>query len=123
MSTKTKIFAYKGYVGIQSAPDAEGMIAKPEGGNFGVVVDADKAEISTEALELLKKVKRGRSSLGDIDVFQADDKMVILGWIGGYLNAFKPSDVEGSREYKPELLKATEGVEIPVEFKTYIDSL
>ncbi len=121
--TKTKIFAYKGYVGIQSTPDAEGMIAKPEGGNFGCVVDADKAEISTEALELLKKVKRGRSSLGDIDVFQADDKMIILGWIGGYLNAFKPSDVEGSREYKPELLKATEDVEIPVEFKTYIDSL
>ena len=119
---KTKVFSYKGMIGILSAPDAEGMIAKPEGGNFGVVVDGSQIEISEEALQLLKNVPKGHDSLGDIDVFKADGDKIIFGWIGGYMTAFPARSIEGSRDYDPKLLTATEGVVVPVDFINYVES-
>lgn len=95
---RTKIFAYKGVVGIQSGPDAEQIMAKPGGGNLGCVFNAEGVDISPEALGLLNNIPRGRDSLGEIDVFQAGDK-VIVGWLGGYLKAFNPKNVETSREF------------------------
>lgn len=120
---RTKIFEYKGIIGIQSDPDAEGLVAKPENGNLGCVVHADFVDISPEALELLKEVKKGKDNIGDIDVFEAGEGIVILGWLGGYLNAFKPTDILGSKDYNPALLKPTEGVEVPEEFKDFVDNL
>ena len=106
-----------------SSPEAEGMIAKPENGNLGCVVNAANIDISVDALELLKKVKKGKGGLGDIDVFKADEGLIIFGWLGGYLNAFLPKDILASRDYSPELLNAIEGVEADQDFMNYIDSL
>ncbi|MEK6828566.1 MAG: hypothetical protein AABY15_00370 [Nanoarchaeota archaeon] len=119
---KTKIFVYKGIVGIQSGPDAEGFIAKPGNGNLGCVLDASSVEISKEALDLLVKIPKGGGGLGEIDVFQSGDK-IIIGWLGGYLKAFKPESIETSRDYNPGLLTHTDGVEVPNEFKEFIDSM
>ncbi len=119
---RTKIFAYKGYVGILSGPDAEHMVAKPGNGNLGCVFKAQGVDVSPEALTLLKSVGRGSGGLGEVDIFQAGDK-VIIGWLGGYLKAFKPSEIEMSRDYNPGLLSSTEGVEVPEEFKKFIDGI
>ena len=67
---KTTIFAYKGIIGIQSSPDAEGLIAKPGNGNLGCVIDAASVEIQKEALDLLLKIPKGRDGLGDFDVLK-----------------------------------------------------
>lgn len=118
----TTVFTHKGFIGIQSSPDAEGFLAKPGNGNLGCVLDASKVLISPEALELLKKIPKGHDGLGEIDVFPSGDK-VIFGWLGGYMKAFLPEEIETSREYDPSLLKATEGVETPKEFIEMVDSL
>jgi len=117
---RTKIFAYKGIVGIQSGPDAENMVAKPENGNLGCVLEAQGIDISPEALELLKSIPRGRDGLGEVDVFQAGDK-IIFGWLGGYMKAILPEQCETSRDYNPSLLNSTEGVEAPEDFRKFVD--
>lgn len=119
---KTTVFEYKGYIGIKSHPKADGMIAPAGGGNIGCVCDASKVQISKEALELLKKIPRGRDGLGEIDVFGSGDKK-IFGWMGGFLRVFKPSEIETSRDYDPSILTHTDGVEVPKDFKTFIDNL
>src|SRR3990172_5763158 len=44
--TRTKIFAYRGWLGIQSQPKAEGLIAKPGGDNLGVVLRTDCCDLT-----------------------------------------------------------------------------
>ena len=119
---KTTVFQHKGMIGILSSPDAEGFIAKPGNGNLGCVVDASQVEISKDALDLLKTIPRGHDGLGEIESFKAGDKNV-FGWLGGYMKAFRPADIETSRDYNPSILTATEGVEVPKEFKDFVDSL
>lgn len=120
--TKVNVFVYNGYVGIDANPDAEGIVAHPGNGSLGVVTEADKVQFSAEAVEALKRIRKSHDDLGDVDIFQAGDK-VILGWLGGYKRAFKPEEVEGSSSYDASLIKATEGVEVPQEFKDFVDSL
>lgn len=119
---KVKVFAYEGYVGIDASPDCEGIVAHPGNGNLGVVTEADKVEFSAEAVEALKRVRKSNDDLGDVDVFQAGNK-VIFAWLGGYKRAFKPEDIEGSNTYDASLIKATEGIEPTDEFKTFIIGL
>jgi len=119
---KTTVFTHKGMIGILSSENAEGLIAKPAGGNLGCICDASMVEIQKEALDLLNNIPKGRDGLGEIDVFQAGDK-VIFGWLGGYMKAFKPNEIKTSRDYKPNLLKATDGVVTPKEFIEYVDSI
>lgn len=120
---RTSIFAYKGIIGILSSPEAEGLIAKPGNGNLGCVLDASKIDISIEALELLKTIRRGRGGLGEIDIFKAGDTKVIFGWLGGYMKLFKPSEIETSRDYDPSLLVSSEDVIIPEDFKKVVESI
>lgn len=120
---KTQIFEYKGFIGIQSAPDAEGLLNDPtQPGQIGFVADASKCEFSQKAIDLLKEVKKSGDDLGDVDVFKASDDMVVFGWLGGPLKVLSPKwDVSGSSSYEPGLLKATEGVEPSDSFKQFID--
>ncbi len=121
--SKVKVFSYKGFVGISSSPESEGIIAHPGNGNLGVVCNAKDVEISEEALELLKKVKKGNDDLGDIDVFKSSDGMIVFSWLGGYLRVLRPDSVEGSRDTNMGLLSSTPGVEPEKGFIDYIDSL
>lgn len=116
----TKVFIYKGIVGIQSEETSDAIITKPGGGSLGCVCDADKVKISKEALEALKKIPQGNDGLGEIDVFKSGDK-TIFGWLGGYIKAFNPNNIETSRDYDPNLLKSSEDVEIPKEFMEFVD--
>jgi hypothetical protein len=117
----TKVFIYKGIVGIQSEETSDALIAKPVGGNLGCVCDASKVKISKEALDALKTIPKGHDGLGEIDVFKSGD-MIVFSWLGGYLKAFKPNEIETSRDYNPNLLTHSEDVDIPKEFIDFVDS-
>jgi hypothetical protein len=119
---RTKVFFYKGYVGIQSSMEADGIIAKPGNGNIGFVINADHVDVSPEALDALKKVKKVGGSFGSLMIFQANDDVRCFSWLGGPLNAFRPEDVEGDRDYTPSILKPTDDVVVPEEFKQFVDS-
>lgn len=121
---KTKVFAHKGFIGILSDPKADGLVASPVSGSFGCVIEnaTENVEISEEALKALKTISKGRDSLGEIDVFGDAGGKIIFGWMGGFMSAFKATDVQASREYDPSLLVATEGVEAPQDFIDFVDS-
>lgn len=117
---KVTVFAYKGIIGIQSSPECEGIIAHPVGNNLGVVCEANKVLFSPEAIELLKSIKKGRDSLGDIDIFQSNQGPM-FSWLGGYLRSVIPSQSEGSNTYDPSLITASEGIEVPSNFIDYVE--
>lgn len=119
---ETTVFFYKGYVGILSDPTSDAVITHPGDESFGVVCDASKVKFSAEAVEALKKVPASGDSIGEIDIFGAGDQ-VIFGWLGGYMKAFKPEHVDGSRDYNPSLIKASADVETPQDFKDFVDAL
>jgi len=120
MRKDIKIFAYKGIVGIHCNPESKFIAAHPVNGNIGVIVEAEGVVISQEAYDEILKIKKSRDDIGDFDVFQAGDK-VIVGWLGGYVRGLDPKEVEGSSTYKPQLLKGNIGeVELP---KGFVDAV
>ena len=54
--------------------------------------------ISAEALELLRKVRRGHDDLGDIDWFRTGTKAAFC-WLGGPYRIVDPNKAEGSRSF------------------------
>ncbi len=112
-----KVFYYKGYIGIQCKPDSEALIAV----NMGCVCDASKMQISARAIQALKTIRKNHGSFGTIEIFKSNDNKVIFGWLGGYYLKFRATDAQGSRDFNPDLLIATENVEIPKEFIEIVD--
>lgn len=122
VKVRTQVFAYKGIVGIQSDFEAEGIINDMSDPNqLGFVIDAKYVDIQPEALNLLKKIKKNKGCIGDINVSKSG-KRVIFSFFGGPLAIIDPKLSEGSSDYHPELLKATNGVETPEDFKNHIDN-
>jgi hypothetical protein len=106
---KVKLHEYKGILVIETVnPQKKHSDFIPSGdGRFGCVLakcDPTTLGISKEAFALLSKVKRGRDSLGDLDIFKANDNQVVFGWIGGVFALQDPKQSTGSREYDPSLL-------------------
>lgn len=119
---RTKIFYYKGIVGIQSGIHAEGLLNDPmKKGQLGFVVDAAFVDVSPEALEALKTIRKSADCIGDVDISQSADKVVIH-WLGGPLKAFRPCMVTGSRDYDASLITTTLPVEIDPEFIKMVDA-
>jgi hypothetical protein len=84
-------------------------------------LESSQVEFSPEAIETLKKVRVGRDSLGDIDCFKADDGMVVFSFLGGPWSMIDPAESEAARGTDFSLVTATEGVEVPEDFKQAID--
>ena len=121
---RTQVFAYRGAIGINSNKNAEGLINRPgERGQLGFVANAAFVDISPEALSLLKTIKPSNDDIGDVDVFKAANGVVVFSWLGHDKKAFYPAQVTGSNHYQPDLLVASDNVEIPDEFKDHIDSI
>lgn len=119
--TRTSVFAYRGMLGILCPPKAEGVLTRPgKGGSFGTVTNANFADISFEALKILRSIRRGSSSLGDIDVFKSAEGP-IFSWIGGQNIMLDPKETAASRDYDPSLLTAKKNVDIPEGFKKAVD--
>lgn len=121
---RTQVFSYKGIIGIKSNIKAEGLLNKPtEKGQLGFVVDAKYVDISPEALNLLKHIKRSSDDIGEVDVFQSSQGKVIFAWLGGPWKYLNPNheEVTGSNTYDASLLHANNNVEIPKDFKAFVD--
>jgi hypothetical protein len=120
---RTQVFQHKGILGIQSDFEAEGLLNDPsQPGQLGFVVNADFVDIQPEALALLKNVKPSHDDIGDVDVFQANDGVVVFSWLGGNLRAMNPEVAQGSNSYHPELLKTSDNVVTPQEFVDFVES-
>lgn len=119
---RTQIFVYKGLLCINSEPGADGMIASPatSPGNIGCTVEADKIDVSPEALTVLKGLRKVGGSFASIMCWGVNDGKSYFGWLGGFKQVIDPKDLEGDRDYKPSLLTPTE-FEIPKEFSDFID--
>lgn len=138
---RTKIFAYKGVIGIKSALTADGIVNNPEENGLvfnergHVMLDENKqkiripvflvrascVDISPEALDLLKKIKKGKEPIGEVMSYKAGE-VDIFGWTGGPLKILS-SKVLGDVNYNPSILKSTNGVIIEKSLIAYVDKL
>lgn len=122
---KTKVFAHGGWVGIESNPKAEGLINDPsQAGQLGYVLDASHVEVSKEAIEVLKTIRRGGGSLGEVDCFKVTDGKVVFGWLGRELKAVNPADSEVARDTDFSLLEQVATIvpnDPPKEFVEAVD--
>ena len=118
---KIKVFSYKGFIGVESSPECEGIIAHPKFTNIGVVCKADSVEFSASAVELLKSIPKGHDSLGDINIFKTIDGEIVFSWLGGYCVFIDSKKSQFSRDCDTSLFKPTEGVAIPDNFKAAVD--
>ena len=119
---RTKIFAYNGYIGVMSGENYDGLLLEPSEFNNNCVINSLFVDVSLDALNLLKDVKKTKKKNADIDIFK-DGEVILIGWLGGYMTAFKASDVEASIGYNPELLIPVDDIEATEDFKNFIDSL
>jgi hypothetical protein len=98
------VTAYKGLLvlelRVEKSIENEVVSSLDKPGNLGQIImdSAKNVGISEQALALLKTVRRGSDSLGDIDWFKSGDKAV-FGWLGGPYRIADPKVIEGSREY------------------------
>lgn len=76
---RTKVFAHKGWVGIESDVNAEGILNRPlDKGQLGFVLDANFVDITPEALELLKQVPGSGDDIGEVDIIESNGKKVLF---------------------------------------------
>jgi hypothetical protein len=104
---RTQIFAHKGWIGIKSNVNAEGLLNKPlDKGQLGFVVNADFVDISPDALELLKQVPLSGDDLGEVDSYKSNNGTRVFSWLGGPIKMFKPAVITSSNSYDPTILVA-----------------
>ena len=124
----TQIFAYRGLIGIASGYDFDGIIASPAPPDvhLGFVVDTSCVDISQEAFDLLKTIKRGSVGFGEFDIWETGgDAPNCLFFFGGSpYTIIDPKDVETTREYDPSLLadRVSSDVEVDPDFIQVVDN-
>lgn len=123
--TKTKIFAYKGILGMISAPGCPGIIAAPgKGGSLGIVIEAKHCDITPEAKAMFGHARRESGSFAGIQLTGGDNPCI--GWIGGYNLACKQIEIEIGRDCDKSTLDKMNLVEVPdmtfpKSFVEYVD--
>lgn len=120
---KTQIFAYKNIVGISAGDKLVNDPCQP--GQLGCIVDINEIEISREAYNILRTLKKCRGSLGDVMCWSCtdpDEGEAYFGWLGGF-KAMITKETEGDRDFNPSLLKSqiVENLIVPEDFKNAID--
>jgi hypothetical protein len=122
---RTQIFAYKGFIGILSNSNSEGIINDPIlQDSRGFSVDVKGIDISKEALGLLKKMKGHAGKDGELDIFKTADNIIIFSWLGGEYKIIDPKKSSFSLENDSSLFTPLdEGPEPPEEFINFINSL
>lgn len=108
---RTKIFAYKGILGMVTHPGAAGVIAKPEKGNLGVVIEAKHCDITPEAKQMFQHARREGGSFAAIQLTGGDNPCI--GWLGGYQMACEARDIEIGRDCDKSTLDKMNLVEVP----------
>lgn len=107
--TRTKIFLYKGVFGIESSAKSEGIIARPVNGNLGVVVNTAGCDITPEAKKVLENASREGGSFAPFMLTKhsgpgTEHGKSSFGWLGGYMQACSPNEVQLGRDCSKEVL-------------------
>jgi hypothetical protein len=153
MKKDTLVYAYKGIIGIKSAQDCEGLVNDPNDYNGMLyIINAENVKFSADAIELLKKIPCGKDSIGDVMSYKVTtDNMTLFGFKGGPVRVIgrirpaNPKELEkikrekkkedkesdepvffntyGDSNFRPELLKPTEGIEPDKSFINYVNKL
>lgn len=121
---RTQIFYYKGFVGIASSINAEGLLNNPtQPGQLGFIVDAEYVDIQPEALEEILKLKKSTDVIGEFDVTVEPNNKTLISWLGGPLRVlnFNNSDITGSRYLNTSTLKSNSKTMPSDDFKQFID--
>lgn len=119
---RTQVFTYKGILGVQTSLKAEGLLNDPKDkSQLGWVFNAKHIDIQPEALQVLKRIKRDSGDLGEIDIFETENRDVIFAWVGGKKRIFDPDNITGSSTYDPDLIKRTVAFKTPKDFVKYVD--
>ena len=119
---RTKIFAYKGVLGIESSDLADGLMNEPnEKGQLGFVLDARFVDIQPEALKILKRIERSDDENSELDIFKIENDIVVIAWIGSSMMVFYPEKTTGNSSYNPDLIKRTVSFKTPKAFKKFVE--
>lgn len=112
---KVRVLAHEGNIVVIPEAPEDGINDNwwPTGGDkLGCVVGDTRRRlgVSKEALDLMREVKLGRDSLGDIDWWRCDDGTYAFSWWGAICRIIRPRSDEGARTFK---VHPGEYVEIP----------
>jgi len=103
MPLYAKVTAYRGHIICDMLVDESNEDARtshsPGYEDNAIINTKENLGISMEALALLKTVKKGKRSLGDIDWFPLEDGRAVFGWFGTPHQIFNIRVIEGSRDY------------------------
>lgn len=123
------IFAHKGVIGIDAgeAGDYSALLTDPEAKHqVGLLADARNVRVQPEAYELITKLSHSNDDIGELMVFQRNDGIVIVGWLGTtWKKAVFVGRDELSKNCNPTLLKdrIDSAVTTPLEFVKWVDGL
>jgi hypothetical protein len=120
------VTAYKGIIVLQllaTASNEEVTTTLDNPGVFGQVIcnSATNVGISEEAIKLLKTIRPGGDSIGDVDWFRSDAKGDVFAWIGGPWAMINPETAEAARGYAVRSY-ATVPNDVPDGAKEVIDA-
>lgn len=112
---KVRVLAHDGNIVIVPEAAEEGIMDRwwPTGGNrMGCVVEDSRRRvgISKEAIDLMRGIKTGRDSIGDIDWHWCVDGTYAFGWWGAIYRIIRPHEDIGARDFK---VHPGEYVEVP----------
>jgi hypothetical protein len=124
---KTKIFSHNGVIGAETDIENGKFIndIKAEG-QMGCVISTKEVLITKDAIEILKNAERESDSFAPIMLTKHSDNEGSIGLLGFGMHLFKDEDLCIGRDCDISILDDCEilpDTEIPVEFKTFADSL
>lgn len=118
---KTKIFAYKNFIGAETDVDNGIFLNDPKGeSQLGCVIPLEEIEITKEAKQLLRKATREGGSFAP--VMLNEGSIGLLGFSSHLFNVDKPML---SRDCDLSVLDklADSDIEVPAVFIEFIDDL
>lgn len=127
----TEVFYYNGYIGFSTTYGAKGLMMSPlsRDGHMGMVVELSEVKFSKEAADVLKELKPGNDT-GELTIFKGkgkeedgfDPEKTYFGWYGDNRTVLNIKRITMDEEYDPSSIMATEGIEVPQDFKDFIDN-
>lgn len=123
---KTKIFAYKTFIGAETDIDNGTFLNDPKKVNqLGCIVPIGELEITKEAKDLLFKAKRESGSFAQIMITRLNGGNSNIGLMGFGKHAFDTSEPVISSDCDLTILDDIPDsiIELPKDFIAFIDSL
>jgi hypothetical protein len=127
---KTRIYAYKNVLGVDTNVEVEGLINDPKSsGQLGMVIRTDAVEITPSAKEMLRNAKREGGSFAPIMLTKHanpdEHGKSSFGVLGFGKAVFSKDDLAIGRECDKSVLDDMTEIgeeQVPEDFKAFVDS-